>query len=155
MLGIHILHYKVKLVKKGFLISKKKPFMGASVDNIRSCECTCECKDVLVEYKWVHRDLDPKEAFLTKEIGGVKVGQRDMLKQNSKYYHQVQMALFVTGLDKRDFIVWTRKGIHCVEVLLHESFMAHVLLKLEKFWVSQVVPMLFDGKDTVKEICAK
>jgi hypothetical protein len=55
------LHYKVKLVKRGFFIPNAKPF-GASVDNIRSCECACECKDVLVEYKcpWVHRDLDPK-----------------------------------------------------------------------------------------------
>jgi hypothetical protein len=148
------LHYKVKLVKKGFLISKKKPFMGASIDNIHSCECACECKDVLVEYKcpWVHCDLDPKEAFVTKEIGGVKVGQRDMLKQNSEYYHQIEMAMFVTDLEKCDFIIWTKKGIHCVEVFLNKSFTDHVLLKLEKFWVSQIVPMLFDGKDTVKEI---
>jgi hypothetical protein len=83
------LHYKVKLVKREFFISKAKPFMGASVDNIQSCEC--ECKDVLVEYKclWVHRDLDPKEAFLTKEIGGVKLGKKDHLKATIKYYYQV------------------------------------------------------------------
>ena len=79
------LHYKVKLVKRGFFIPKAKPF-GASVDNIRSCECACECKDVLVEYKcpWVHRDLDPKEALLTKEIGDVKLGKKDHLKATTK-----------------------------------------------------------------------
>jgi hypothetical protein len=60
------------------------------------------------------------------------------------------MALFVTGLDSCDFVVRTKKGIHCVEIMTDESFMAHVLLKVEKFWVSQVAPLLFDGKDTVK-----
>ena len=89
------LHYKVQLTQKGFLISKAKPFMGASVDNIRSCECACKCKDVVVEYKcpWVHRNLDPKEAFVTKEIGGVKLGEKYSLKPNSKYYYQVQNGI--------------------------------------------------------------
>ena len=61
------------------------------------------------------------------------------------------MALFVNGLDKSDFVVWTNKGIHCVEVLVDKRFMQLVLLKLEKFWVTQVVPLLFDGKDTLKK----
>jgi hypothetical protein len=30
-------HNKIRLERKGFQISKKKPFLGASVDNIRSC----------------------------------------------------------------------------------------------------------------------
>ena len=108
---------------------------------------------MVVEYKcpWVHCNLDPKEAFLTKEIGGVKLGETYSLKPNSKYYYQVQMALFVTGLDKSDFVVWTNKGIYCVEVLVDKRFMQLVLLKLEKFWVTQVVPLLFDGKDTLKK----
>ena len=108
---------------------------------------------MVVEYKcpWVHCDLDPKEAFLTKEIGGVKLGKKDSLKANAKYYYQVQLALFMTGLDKCDFVVWTNKGIHCVEVLVDKKFMQLVLLKLEKFLVSQVAPLLFDEKGTLKE----
>ena len=30
-------HRKLKLVSKGFLISKSKPFLGASEDNIQKC----------------------------------------------------------------------------------------------------------------------
>lgn len=30
-------HYKLQLVSKGFLISKSKPFLGDSVDNIQKC----------------------------------------------------------------------------------------------------------------------
>ena len=147
------LHYNAKLVKMGFLISKKKPFMGASADNIRICECARDCKDTLVEYKcpWVHRNIDPKEAFLTKEIGGVKVDNVEQLRPDCRYYYQVQMTLFVTELDTCDFVVWTSKGIHCVKVDADKCFMGNVLLKLEKFWLSQVVPVMFDDNDTMKE----
>ena len=33
-------HHKLELVSKGFLISKSKPFLGASLDNIQKCECS-------------------------------------------------------------------------------------------------------------------
>ena len=32
-------HHKLELVSKGFLISKLKPFLGASLDNIQKCQC--------------------------------------------------------------------------------------------------------------------
>ena len=45
------LHHNVRLTHRGFRISPIKPFMGVSVDDIRSCECICECKTVIVEFK--------------------------------------------------------------------------------------------------------
>jgi hypothetical protein len=40
-------HHDMKLVSKGFLISSSKPFVGASVDNVRTCSCK-DCRSVLV-----------------------------------------------------------------------------------------------------------
>ena len=112
------LHHKVKLTSRGFVISKNKQFMGASVDDVRSCECADNCNKVIVEYKcpWLHRDLDPKEAFLSKEIGGCQIGNTFQLKRDAKYFYQVQMQMFVLGLKLCDFAVWTTKGIKNVEV---------------------------------------
>ena len=42
-------HNKIQLSTKGFVISKQKPFLGASPDNIRSCKCKRSCQNVLVE----------------------------------------------------------------------------------------------------------
>ena len=41
-------HDKLKLLCKGFSISIRKPFVGASVDNIRTCECEEDCPAVIV-----------------------------------------------------------------------------------------------------------
>ena len=125
--------------------------MSASVDNVRSCECACSCMEVVVEYKcpWVHKDVNPKEAFLSAEVGGLQVGKDFQLKTNAKYYYQVQMQMYVIGLLSCDFVVWTTKGIHCVEVPYNGIFMVDVLIKLEKFWLTQVVPLLMSEKMTM------
>ena len=66
-------HRQLSLVSKGLIISKQKPFIGASPDNVTKCKCKPLCDSVVVEFKcpWSHKDLDPKEAFLKPEIGGM------------------------------------------------------------------------------------
>ena len=138
------IHYKLELAAKGFLISKSKPFLGASVDNIQKCQCSDGCPFKVVEYKcpWKHRDLDPKQAFLTPEIGGIKNGNEFSLNPTSQNYFQVQLQMFVSELTLCIFVVWTRKGIFTVEVPYNPSFMWNVCAKLERFWTSQVVPFM-------------
>ncbi|CAB4005783.1 Carboxypeptidase D [Paramuricea clavata] len=153
-------HHKIHLERKGFQISKKKPFLGASVDNIRSCKCSTDCGITVVEYKcpWVHRNSDPKEAFLSKEIGGIFTGDSYHLQNKSKYYYQVQMQLFVVCAKFCDFVVWTTKGIHIISIPFESSFMSSVCINLEKFWVTQVVPLLLANQldvpctDNIKNI---
>ena len=66
-------HHKFKLCHKGFEICMQKPFIGASVDDLRSCECSCKCGNVVVECKchWVHRNNDPKDEFVSQQVGRV------------------------------------------------------------------------------------
>ena len=139
-------HHKLELVSKGFLISKSKPFLGASLDNIQQCQCSDGCPRKAVEYKcpWKHRYLHPKEAFLTPEIGGIKNGEEFALTPNSRYYFQLQLQMFVSELAVNVLVVWTTKGIFTVEVSYNPSFIFNVCAKLEKFWNLQVLPF-YDG----------
>ena len=102
------------------------------------------CPVRVVEYKchWKHRDLHPKQAFLTPGICGIQNGNNVVLKSTSNYYFQVQLQMFVSGLTMCTFVVWTNKGIFTVEVLCDPGFMSVVCTKLEKFWTSQVLPFL-------------
>ena len=64
-------HYKLRLRNHGFVISKDTPYLGASVDNVRTCECVSNCKNVVVEYKcpWKNRYSDAiKKHFLAKKL---------------------------------------------------------------------------------------
>ena len=141
-------HHKIQLQHKGFQISKKKHFLGASVDDIRSCKCSPNCGIVVVEYKcpWVHKNSDPKEAFISKQIGGKLDGNSYSLEKSSKYYFQVQMQLFVVGAKVCDFVVWTTKGIHIIAITFDPLFMKSVTSKLETFWMTQVFPLLLENQ---------
>ena len=64
------------------------------------------------------------------------------LKTICKYYYQVQMQMFVSGLSSCDFVVWTTKGIHCAVVPYDPEFMHGVMKALEDFWIGQIAPLL-------------
>ena len=68
-------HNKLEMVSKGFLISKSKPFLGASLDNIQRCQCSDGCPKKFVEYKcpWKHRDLQPKRLSFSQKLVGSKM----------------------------------------------------------------------------------
>jgi hypothetical protein len=128
-------HYKLSLVSKGLLICKAKPMTGASVDNIRTCKCDIGCQDIVVEYKcpWKHRDLSAKEAFLTPEIGGTVIEETFTLKKTTSYYSQVQLQMFVCGLNLSEFVVWTEKGIFVTTIPFDEKFVASLCKAIESF----------------------
>lgn len=137
-------HHKIQLLLKGFLISNKKPFLGASLDNIRRCHCSTVCPEVVVEYKcpWKHRDLHPKMAFLTPEIGGFEKDEIFLLSTTSQYYFQVQVQMFVANLSLCDLVVWTKKGIHTTQVKFDSTFVKRVCEKLAAFWKTNVLSSL-------------
>ena len=41
-----------------------------------------------------------------------------------------------------DFVIWNKKGILVVEIPYNSGFMNTVLVKLEKFWISQILSLL-------------
>ena len=143
-------HCKLTLVNKGLLISKKKPYLAASVDNICSCSCADNCPDVIVEYKcpWKHREKTAKEAFLTVEISGEQVGDKLFLKKASRYYLQIHLQMFVAELESCDFVVWTEKGILALNVSYDAKYMKSVLQKLERFWMNYVLPFMLQMLQT-------
>ena len=137
-------HNKIQLSTKGFVISKQKPFLGASPDNIRSCKCKRSCQNVLVEYKcpFSHKEKDPKEAFLSREVGGMKNNGEFLLKPSTRYFYQVQLQMFVCELSACDFEVWTTKGIFITQVTFDPKFMESICVTLETFWVTHVIPRM-------------
>jgi hypothetical protein len=67
--------------------------------------------------------MDPKEAFLKAEIGGIKVGKTFSLSIKCKYYFQVQCQTFMANLCLCDLVVWTKKGIFTRQVQFNIKFM--------------------------------
>jgi len=109
----------------------------------------------VVEYKCPrkHRDLHPKQTFLTPKICASQNGNNGAIKLTSNYYIQFQLQMFVSRLTLRTFVGWTNKAIFTVEVPCEPSFMSDVCAKLEKFWTSLILPFLISEVATTSLPC--
>jgi hypothetical protein len=60
-------HHGFSLEETGLLVSTRHSWLGASLDGIRKCKC---CVPRVVELKCLYngKDLDPKSAFLSKNV---------------------------------------------------------------------------------------
>ena len=127
----------------GLLISNSIPFIGATPDGIRNCNC---CKSTLVEFKcpYTGKDLDAKSAFLFHSIGG-KVNDNGTyhLDKNHLHYYQVQTAMAVTGLSVCDFVTYTNKGIHVVQIHFDQEFSNNISAKASLFYIERIIPYMF------------
>ena len=123
-------HHKLELISKGFLISKKKPFLSASVDNIQKCQCSDGCPNKVLEHKcpWKQNNMHPKEVCLTPKIGDIVSENGFTLKPSSQFYFQLQLQMFVSELPLNVWVVWTEQGVFTFEVPFNPNFMTKVFV---------------------------
>ena len=98
---------------------------------------------VEIKCPFLGRDLDPKAAFLAYNVGGIYNADGKMeLKTSHPYYFQVQTQMAVSGLQKCDFVTYTNKSIHIVEIDFNKKFWDDVITKVTIFYKSQIIPAL-------------
>jgi hypothetical protein len=82
--------------------------------------------------------MDPMEAFLTPEIGGMWENNTFYLKKNSQHFFQIQILMHATELTECDLVVWTQKGIFCHRLSYDPLFIEKVCVKLERFRANKI-----------------
>lgn len=98
---------KLSITSSGLIINKLWPFLGASPDGIRICEC---CKKKLIEVKsmYAKRNLPPQIA--AKEYLEL-VDDEFVLKRETKWNYQIQGLMGISGILHCDLVIYTHKGI--------------------------------------------
>ena len=84
-----------------------------------------------------------KSAFLLHSIGG-KVDDKGTyrLNKNHLHYYQVQTAMAVTGLSLCDFVTYTKKGIHVVQIPFDQECWDNISAKASLFYIERVIPYM-------------
>ena len=133
-------HNSFQLDQCGLLVSLEYPWLGASLDGIR----TCSPDELVIEFKchFKGKDLHLKFTFLLNSVGGLKKDGHDYL--NEVHHFKIQTGMDAAGLKKRDFVTFTREGIHVVEVPFNSIFWESVMKKAESFYMNQTIPNIFN-----------
>ena len=118
-----------------------------SLDKSLKTDVNTTIRNVLRKTKpWVKAAvLDPKSAFLSKDVGGkINFAAKLELNDSHHYYYQVQTEMAVSELLlKSDFVIYTNKFILIVQIDFNKQFWEEVIAKVTKLYKKQLIPALF------------
>ena len=132
-------HRNLVLQTPGLYISHSAPFLGATPDRIRSCDC---CKSCLVEIKckYAKKNLLPHVAasdmLFKSESGNLQV------KEETSWNYQCQGQMAITGVHSCDLVIYTLKGICTVCIKYDPQKWKIIQEKLLLFFKKHVIPEL-------------
>ena len=113
-------HRNIKLSECGLFLDKGDPYIGASPDQMVTCDC---CPNACLEVKCPYSinytspdDPSVKLPYLKKVDGNIT------LNNQHKYYTQCQMQMAVTGCSTCYFFVWTQHGFFLEKVAFNPVF---------------------------------
>lgn len=115
--------------KCGTTIDKQRNHISATPDAVNLTG------DTIVEIKCPFSAKDGKP----EEVGYLKDGR---LKSTHKYYTQVQMQMYVTGIHGCDFVVWTPQGIF-IQGIKYDPELVHSFLPHIDFYYRNVFTPLY------------
>ena len=132
-------HKKLSLENSGLKINTLWPFLGASPDGVRMCEC-CQKKLIEVKSMYAKRNLPPQVAA---EENLMLVDDKYVLKKETKWNYQIQGLMGITGIHCCDLVIYTLKGILIVNVKFDSELWNEMLEKLKNFFLKYIVEELF------------
>ena len=123
-----------KVKETGLLVSKSKPFLGASPDG--------EVDGGLVEIKRIFPNgLSLREAVCMRDICRESCGELEINKSH-KFYYQIQLQMFCAEVNWTDLVLSDLHGMIILHVKKCELFISEVIPKLESFYDMHVAPEL-------------
>ena len=132
-------HDRLLIKNSGLIINTLWPFLGASPDGVRICEC-CQKKLIEVKSMYAKRNLPPQVAAEEKLTF---VDDKYILKKETKWNYQIQGLMGITGIHFCDLVIYTFKGILIVSVKFDSELWNEMLEKLRNFFLKYIVQELF------------
>ncbi len=135
-------HVAVHITEIGMNVHPDFPFIGASPDALVQCDC---CGSRLLEVKCPKsHEYDPESViFEDKNFALTKDGDNIRMKENHKYFYQVQTQMMVFELDTCDFVVWGRNAFILCEVQKNDTICADITKKSCQFFRQCILPELY------------
>ena len=147
-------HRDFTLTPAGLHIKRDNPFLGASPDGLVSCTC---CGSGVLELKCPYKYRDGLNGCLD-DPSFCMDGALE-LKHTHPYFFQVQLQMYVCGVQFCDFFLWTKTETVYRRIRFDETFLEMPLKKAEKLFVNHILPELLtrqhDPLAVRDEVCHK
>ncbi|XP_023314116.1 uncharacterized protein LOC111694471 [Trichogramma pretiosum] len=139
-LKIYSKQFGFNISKAGFFVHPKVPWLGYSADGINvEQNCLVEVKCPIDGKKMSANLLLQHLPFLSVQTDGSII-----LKNNHKYYGQIQLGMLLLGLSKCHFIIFSSfdDSIVVLEVLYDKDFALNMFYSLHDAYFLNILPVL-------------
>lgn len=130
-------HHNFNVELCGLFVHPDHPHLGASPDGVVNCGC---CGRGTVEIKCPYKYRDGLTGSV--EDRDFCLDQSFCLKKNHKYYYQVQLHMFVCGVQYCDFVIWTQQDLIITRVARDDLMLSTALPIAEQFFKQNILPEL-------------
>ncbi|KAE8743416.1 hypothetical protein FOCC_FOCC010988 [Frankliniella occidentalis] len=139
---------KVNVIENGIFILPDLPWLGFSADGIVVDDNFDPVK--LLEIKCPPSGEKLSAAELHTSCGYFEKSKSRKLKEKQRYNGQVNLGMFLLGLEKCDFIVYSKSENNFVldEVKLNEKFAFEMTAPLVDIYFNKILPYLFCRAET-------
>lgn len=135
------LHRGGEILKCGFRICAKKPWLGASPDSL--LRCSCHGNGVIeVKCPYMFRDTELGEMLQDSRCCLDSDGS---LKQNHPYYVQLQIQMFVFDVQFGVLLLYA-KSLIVLNIERDDAFLESARPLLFDFWLKHIMPELLTRK---------
>lgn len=138
--------FDVKVETVGVIVSEKQPWLCASLDGvvfknntivkIVEFKCPSSCQQLPIV------NFEEKKC----NVGYLKFcGDGVELRENTVYYTQCQIQMYISGLNVCDLFIYTpvENGSICITLHRNEKFLQEVVIKCEIFYFQNFLPELY------------
>lgn len=126
----------------GLHLLPEAPFLGASPDGISSCACHAK-RVVEIKCTLKHKNLSVAEIpEIDPSYHLESCNEEVRLKETSSWYFQAQQQMGVLAFDKCDFVIYTRKGIHVIDIPFNRALWESLKDKATHVFCKRIAPLL-------------
>ncbi len=134
------IHSSFELNECGMKLCLDHSFIGATPDGMFSCKChNLQC---LIEIKCPFTARESKNLEEMIRSPGFFIDATGKLKQNNRYYTQVQLQLHVFGYETCYFVVWAPNWMYLTEITREDNFIKTMTSRIVSFYKSHIIPEL-------------
>lgn len=141
-------HTGLKVYQSGLLVNPNIPWLGYSPDGIIIDQKIIEIKCPVEGKKMSIDNVILNLKYIDKNVDGDLI-----LKENHSYFTQVQLGMFVTGLNSCDFILYATfdKSVKIISVSYDREYVVKIIPSLMFVYFNYILKRLVDKNLSTKD----
>ena len=114
---------------------QQAPYIGGSPDGFVSCDCCPQTALIEIKAPWRLREVGLTSWQLLEYLD-----EKQNLRRNHSYFHQINLYLGIFNLEKAYFVVYARQAVLTEVINFDKTFFKFQIKNLKEYYLTKYLP---------------